>query len=443
MAAQKRSSPAAPALARKGAAAEPSFSDALGDVSAAVESGAGLPEVARATGRALGASVVVLDSSSSVLAVACASPEDERAVIAGEDGSKAAELRVADAPVGELRYRSREQPPPPGLLRTITTLIALEVERARAPERATEAAVGSFLSDLLGRRLTDRANIVARANELGADLEAGATVVVARARPLQPMEGDWRARVLIVAERGARAVERQSLAAAIDPWLPRAGQPADDTAGPERRAPASERELVILIPNADGEPGERAAAAVLGELEANLAGYSCTVARSRPAADAADLHRAGAEALLAANVAEAHGQTELSFDATGAYRLLLGTMSEDPAELQRFHEETVAPLVAYDAQYETELLRTLESFLEADGNVARTAERLFTHRHTIRYRLDRVRELSGLDVGSSDGRERLSLGLKAMRVLGFHAPGGPALEAGTEAGRVPRGSKDR
>ena len=51
--------------------------DALADVSAAVESGAGLPEVARATGRALNASVAVVDSSSSVLAVACASPDDE------------------------------------------------------------------------------------------------------------------------------------------------------------------------------------------------------------------------------------------------------------------------------------------------------------------------------------------------------------------------------
>ena len=85
----------------------------------------------------------------------------------------------------------------------------------------------------------------------------------------------------------------------------------------------------------------------------------------------------------------------------------------------------------------------LETFLDADGNVAGTAQRLFTHRHTIRYRLERVRELSGLDVGSSDGREKLSLGLKAMRVLGIAAPGGPATEAGAGGGRVPRASQTR
>ena len=118
-------------------------------------------------------------------------------------------------------------------------------------------------------------------------------------------------------------------------------------------------------------------------------------------------------------------------------------MSENPTELQRFYAETVEPLVAYDEQYETDLVRTLETFLEADGNVAGTAQRLFTHRHTIYYRLERVRELSGLDVSSSDGREKLSLGLKSMRVLGIASAGGPASEAGAEGGRVPRRSGPR
>jgi hypothetical protein len=54
-----------------------------------------------------------------------------------------------------------------------------------------------------------------------------------------------------------------------------------------------------------------------------------------------------------------------------------------------------------------------------------------------------VRDLSGLDVSSTDGRERLSLGLSAMRVLGIHPPGGPAHEKGAEAGRVPLEQKDR
>jgi sugar diacid utilization regulator len=404
------------------------FLAALEEVSEAVESGAGLPSVTRAASRALEASVIVLDSASSVLAVACASPDDERAVMAGESGTETVELRVADAAVGRLRLRARAELPPPALLRLVANLIALELERAKAPERASEEAVGDFLGDLLARRITDRENIIARASELGCDLGAGATAIVVRARPQQPEEGDWRARVVTLAERGAQAVERGCLAALVQTELPSA---------------RDERELVVLAPGQDAASGQRLADAVLRELESSLPGFLLTVARSRHASDPADLHRAFSEALLAANVAEARGDGRLSFEETGAYRLLLPAMSEDPRELRGFYDETVAPLVAYDEQYETELVRTLETFLDADGNVARTAERLFTHRHTIRYRLERVKELTALDVGSTDGRERLSLGLKAMRVLGVTAPGGPASEKGTEAGRVPREQKDR
>jgi DNA-binding PucR family transcriptional regulator len=141
-------------------------------------------------------------------------------------------------------------------------------------------------------------------------------------------------------------------------------------------------------------------------------------------------------------VGEAEGAAGLAFEETGAYRLLLPALSEDPGELERFYDETVAPLVAYDEQYETDLRVTVEAYLEENGNVTPTAERLFTHRHTVRYRLERVKELSGLDIFSTEGREKLGLGLKAMRVLGIAPPRGPADEPGTEGGRVRRPDED-
>ena len=420
-----------------GAAAGSAFLEAFSDVSAAVESGAGLPEVARAAGRALNASVAVVDASSSVLAVACASPDDERAVLSGAEGSETLELKVADAVVGQLRFRARGSQPPAALVRMVGTLIALDVERTRAPARATDAAIAGFLADLLNRRVTDRENIVARAKELGADLDGGASVIVVRARPRHPEEGDWRARVLMLAERGVRGVSRTALTAAVPLAIGRAGGPP-----PSARGSNGADELVIVVPGSDAELGSRSAAAVRRELESGLFGHGFAVAVSRPASDPVDVHRAAAEALLAANVAEVQGKPALAFEETGAYRLLLPAMSEDPRELRSFYDETVAPLLTYDEQYETDLLKTLEAFLDEDGSVASTAGKLFTHRHTIRYRLERVRELTGLDVGSSDGRERLSLGLKAMRVLGIAPAHGPATEPGAEGGKVPREESD-
>ena len=417
------------------AALTPAFGSALADVAGAVEDGAGLPEVARACGRALDASVAVVDASSRVLAVACASPADERAVLAGEPGTERVDLTVGGAVVGRLHLRERGEANAPELVRVVAAILALELDRTRGPERASEAAVRDFLEALVSRTLTDRENIVARGTELGADLAGGGSVIVARAVPQQPEEGDWPARVLTVAERGARAVERTCLVGAVE--LRPGGEPID-LDGRERAG-----EVAVLVPGADGELARRVIGGVRRELEAGLPAFALALGRSRVAGDAADLYRAAAEALLAANVAQAQGVLALNFEETGAYRLLLSSMTDNPAELRSFHEETVAPLLAYDEQYETALVRTLETFLDEDGNVAQTAQRLFTHRHTIRYRLERVKELTHLDVSSTDGRERLGLGLKAMRVLGIVPPHGPASEAGAETGRVPGADKDR
>jgi DNA-binding PucR family transcriptional regulator len=412
---------------------------ALEAVTEAVESGAGLPEVVRAAAKALDASLAVADAWGATLAVAARSPAEERALLSGGKGVSSTPLRVGDTVVGTLHMRAtgpggedaepESAEPSEQMKRLLVTMIASEVERVRAPERASEVAASEFLRAILGRELTEREELLARAKELSLDIQDGASMIVARAVPQAPTDEGWRARVRAVAERGSRAVVSRSIAALSE----REG--AGTFVGAE---------VLLLLPGADEATAARAADAVLREMEAGLAGYTFALGRSRIAEDPADLARAAGEALLAANVAQGGSDgVALAFEQTGAYRLLLSAMTENPSELQRFFAETVEPLLAYDEQYETELVRTLATFLEADGNVAGTAQRLFTHRHTIYYRLERVRELSGLDVSSSDGREKLSLGLKAMRVLGISAAGGPASELGAEGGRVPGRSTRR
>jgi sugar diacid utilization regulator len=389
---------------------------ALDTLSEAIESGAGLPAVARAAAAALGASVALIDRSSAVLAVAASSSAEESKLLAGEGDVGTLVLRVADAAVGELRYRTRGREPSPALARMVTTLLALELERSRAPEWASDEAAGEFVRAVLRRRVTDRGDIIARAAELGGQVERGGGVILARAAPRAAQTGDWRARVLVVSLRALRAASTGAIAA-----LEENGDRA---------------EVAAIFPSAEGAQHERAARALARELDASLSGFHVTVARSRWTADPADLYRAGQEALLAANVAEADGIELLAFEDTGSYRLLLPAMSEESGELERFYEETVAPLSAYDEQYETDLVATIEAYLENDGNVTPTAEQLFTHRHTVRYRLERVKDLCGHDLTSTEGREKLGLGLKAMRVLGIAPPRGPATEPGTEAGRA-------
>ena len=107
----------------------------------------------------------------------------------------------------------------------------------------------------------------------------------------------------------------------------------------------------------------------------------------------------------------------VTYDDMGIYKLLLGALEEDPEEVRNFYGETIARVEEYDRRHHTDLVGTLEAYLANDRSVASTAEALFTHRHTIRYRLGRINDLTGLDVHKSEDQEKLGFGLKAMRLL--------------------------
>src|SRR6516165_1356492 len=98
--------------------------DALAAITDAVEAGAGLPEILRAAARALDASLILIDRSASVLAVAARSPADERSLMRDAEDVATIDLKVAEASVGRLRMRVREGVPDASLLRLVTTLIA-------------------------------------------------------------------------------------------------------------------------------------------------------------------------------------------------------------------------------------------------------------------------------------------------------------------------------
>ena len=155
---------------------------ALDRLAEAVESGAGLPAVARAAAKVLDASVALIDRSSAVLAVAGASADQEQKLLSGGEDVTAVELRVADSAVGELRYRGRTAPDP-AIARMVSALLALELERSRSPQWESEEVAGAFVEAVLAREVTDRGDILARAAELGADLEGGAGVLIVRAAP--------------------------------------------------------------------------------------------------------------------------------------------------------------------------------------------------------------------------------------------------------------------
>jgi DNA-binding PucR family transcriptional regulator len=190
-------------------------------------------------------------------------------------------------------------------------------------------------------------------------------------------------------------------------------------------AGAAGERLYAILPARGGDEAPEETAAMAGRLVKRLHIHG-PAAVSSFYADPADLHRAFREAELVLDVITRDERIGTALEegiaGSGVYRLLFRALISDPAEVRRFYEDTVEPLVRYDAQYRTDLLGTLEEYLTQDCNMNATARAIYAHRHTVAYRLDRVRELTGLDPGLSEDRERLGLGVKAYRILSPSLP---------------------
>jgi DNA-binding PucR family transcriptional regulator len=185
--------------------------------------------------------------------------------------------------------------------------------------------------------------------------------------------------------------------------------------------------VYALLPAVGGDDAPERTLQAARRLAARLQRHG-TVGVSSFYSDPAELPRAIQEAELVLDVLkQSHPPGGGGWDGfdeigTGTYRLLFRVLASHPEEVRSFYEDTVAPIVRYDDQYRTDLVGTLEAYLEQNCNMNATAATIYAHRHTVAYRLDRVKELTGLDPMQSEDRERLGLGLKAYRIIAPRLP---------------------
>lgn len=94
-----------------------------------------------------------------------------------------------------------------------------------------------------------------------------------------------------------------------------------------------------------------------------------------------------------------------------SHELLLAQL---PVSVRRsFREHLLGPIIEYDARHGSELLRTLDVFLETCGSWQRTADELYVHVNTLRYRMQRIEELTGRRMSSMRDRTDLYLALRS------------------------------
>ncbi len=262
-----------------------------------------------------------------------------------------------------------------------------EVAVEEAKEEVEQNVRGSFLEELRGGRELDPREVVRRAGRLGCDLGRGAVVLCAELTTDRP----------------------RHVVATISGEHPGAlAQHMDDR-------------VYALLPATGGDDAPEQTRAAARRLADRLRRWG-TVGVSTFYPDPAELPRAIQEAELVLDVLRQSDAPIAEDIGTGTYRLLFRVLASHPEEVRAFYEDTVAPIVRYDDQYRTDLVGTLEAYLEQNCNMNATAAAIYAHRHTVAYRLDRVKELTGLDPMLSEDRERLGLGLKAYRIIAPRLP---------------------
>ncbi len=180
-----------------------------------------------------------------------------------------------------------------------------------------------------------------------------------------------------------------------------------------------------LVPGSGDEDlfalGERVVAAAEGELREHA---RVGIGRAVPAVDARrSFHEARcALEALSFGVAGAEGNGSAperprvaTYKDLGSFQLLLSL--QDDEALRLFCDAILGPIEASEGPYGGELMRSLEAFIEENGQWERAARRLYCHRHTLRYRIRRVEELTGRDLGSARDRIEFWLALRGRQLV--------------------------
>jgi len=143
----------------------------------------------------------------------------------------------------------------------------------------------------------------------------------------------------------------------------------------------------------------------------------CRVAAGSTCREPYDLPRSHREAELAVALQEntGDGHDVLTWEDLGAYQIL--STVDDLEGVERFVHQQLGQLLQHDSQRNSELVETLYRYLESGCNHASAALALFVHRNTVKYRLDRIRMVTGWDLADPDKRFNLQLATRGWQLL--------------------------
>ena len=294
-------------------------------------------------------------------------------------------------------------------LHQAVTIVALELLRGRVAGDTERRLAGDVLAALVGGELTG-AELARRLEPFGLSERVAAIVVPwegGAAAVGAPREGG--------AEPASRTRWRRRCARRRRPGLVASDGRADLRARARGR---TEDELFALA----GRVAERLAN---GRAPAELGvGRPVAGRRRPPQLPRGPVRRRGAGARARTDrrttgrraTAPVPSPTRVAtYKDLGSFQLLL-SLQEDEA-LRLFCDSILGPIEASEGHYGGELMRSLEAFIEENGQWERAARRLYCHRHTLRYRIRRVEELTGRNLCTARDRIEFWLALRGRELV--------------------------
>ncbi len=270
-------------------------------------------------------------------------------------------------------------------LHQAVTIVALELLRRRVVDDTERRLAGDVMSALVSGDLA------------GPEL----------ARRLEPFGLRERVGALVLApSRAARGPAEEELSRAVR-----------EEAGGGLVAPAG-KFLCALLPTSGDDELFALATRLLARVERET-GAALPAGAGRCVAPG-DLRRGFHEARCAlearALALNGHSTATLAtYRDLGSFQLLLSLQDDDALRL--FCDSILAPIEDSEGAYGGELMRSLEAFIECNGQWERAAKALFCHRHTLRYRIRRVEELTGRSLDSARDRIDFWLALRGRELV--------------------------
>jgi PucR family transcriptional regulator, purine catabolism regulatory protein len=269
------------------------------------------------------------------------------------------------------------------ILQQAVTVVALELMRQRAMRDTERRLAGDVLAEALTGRLSED-ELGMRLRPFGVGGDAAVMVFAGRdGAPPASAEGDLD-RFLADAGIGALVASRERLLCAVVD-TPQGVDPVG-LAGRARESLAAEH----------------------GELRA-------AASRSAPVGSLRRSFHEARCALEAAALVNGASPPVASYRDLGAFQLLLSL--QDDEALRLYCDSVLGPLEDASGEYGDELIRSLEAFIEQNGQWERAARELYCHRHTLRYRIRRVEQLTGRDLSSARDRIEFWLALRARELV--------------------------